>query len=201
MVVHRQNFLIDSAFLEIERAVDNQVHRLAAFFVIQIVCNHRGTAPAVNQVIEAHAVNILAFEQVENRVQVLHVIARNRKAESHLLAGRHAVADTPERHLEGSRLTAELVVSLFATIQADAHIANAHRLELLSHIRRDAGAVRRNRRADALACRIVCEFKKVRAQKRFATAEQNHRHMKIRKLINKLDSLFVRKFVLVLDSL
>ena len=92
-------------------------------------------------------------------------------------------------------------MSFFATIQADAHIANAHRLELLSHIRRDAGAVRRNRRADALACRVVRKFKKVWAQKRFATAEQNHRHMKIRKLINKLDTLFVRKFVLVLNRL
>ena len=169
--------------------------------MVQVVCDHRRTTTAIHQMIEAHTVNIFGFEQVKNRIQILHIVTRNREAQPDLLTRRHAVADTAQRELVRPLLATELIVRIFATVQADTHIAHAHRFKLLRHIRRDAGAVRRNRRTDSLARRIVRKFKKIRTQKRFATAEQQHRHIKFRKLVNKLDTLFVRKFVLVLNRL
>ena len=81
MVIDRQDFLVHTALLEIQSAVDNQIHRLAALFMVQVVCDHRRTTTAIHQMIEAHTVNIFGFEQVKNRIQILHIVTRNREAQ------------------------------------------------------------------------------------------------------------------------
>ena len=151
--------------------------------------------------IEAYAVDIFCFEQVKNGVQVLHIVARNRKAQAHLLASRYTVADTAQSELVSAFLAAELVVGRFATVQANAHVAHAHVFQLHCNVRRNAGAVRADGRADSFACRIVRKFKKVGAQQRFTTAKEDYRHLEIGKLVDKRQAFFVRQFVLILDGL
>ena len=159
VVIDRQDFLVDSALLEVQGAIDDQVHRLAAFFVTQVVLNHRRTAAAINQVVETHAVDILGFKQIKNCVQVLHIVTRNGKAKAHLLPRCDTVADATESELVSTFLAAELVVSRLATVQANAHVTHAHVLEFTRHIGRNAGAVRADGRADSLGGRIVRQFR------------------------------------------
>ena len=68
VVIHRKDFLVDPAGLEIQGTFDNQVHGATAFFVVQVSLHHSRATTAVDQVVEADPVDVFPFQQVEDGI-------------------------------------------------------------------------------------------------------------------------------------
>ena len=104
--------------------------------------------------VEADAVDVLRFDEVEDAVELLDVVVVDREAQADTLADSDAVLDALHGLLIGARDAAELVVDILEAIERDADVADANVLDALRDFARDQRAIRRERRTHALCLRV-----------------------------------------------
>src|SRR5690349_2427024 len=100
--------------------------------------------------IETGSIDLLALDQREDRIEIVHGMARERQAQADPLTDGDAVTDAGQRSFECAVLASEVVVSRTDPVQADPDVAEARVFDPPRHLRRDPGAVRREGGSDAV---------------------------------------------------
>jgi hypothetical protein len=170
VVVHGKDVFLKSALVHIFGALEDDVQRVTALFVGEIVALL--APPGIDQVIEAGAVDVLRFDEIEDAVEVLVIVAGQFKAQAYPLLYCLAVAETFHGLVEGAHLAAEFVVDLADAVEADAHVGEAEILDALRDIAGDKRAVGGQRRADSQLDSMLDQLKEVLAHERLAAGEQ-----------------------------
>ena len=148
--------------------------------------------------IEAHAVDALFLDEIENLVEFHDVMMVDREAKPHALPDRRAVLYAAHGGLVGALLAAELVVHILETVERDADVAHADVLDALRRRAVNERAVRRERRTHALCCRVLGKLEEVGTKERFAARKEQHGHAKFRKIVDEAPRLLCRQLVLIL---
>ena len=146
--------------------------------------------------IEADAVDVLTLDKIKDIVQLLNIVVIDGKPQSYTLSHSHAVLNACHGLLEGPLHAPELVINILQAVQGNPHITYANLLDTGSHLTGNQGAVGGQGRAHPLLLGILRQLKEIRANQRLAAGKQQHRHMKIRQVINK--SLGLRRGQLIL---
>ena len=134
----------------------------------EVVVHHRLAAAAVDEMVEADAVDVLGLDEIENLVELARIVLVDREAQADALADGHAVLDALHRLFVGAGGAAELVIDIAQAVERDADVADADVLDALRDITRDQRPIRRKRRPHAGLCRIVRELEEIRADQRLA---------------------------------
>ena len=198
VVVNRQDLLFQTALLEIARAADDRIHGTARLLCRHILFHHRVATPRVDEMIEAHAVDALLLDEIEDLVELHDVVMVDREAKPHALPDRRAVLYAAHGSLVGALLAAELVVHILETVERDADVAHADVLDALRRRAVNERAVRRERRAHALCRRVLGKLEEVGTKERFAARKEQHGHAKVGEIVDEAPRLLRRQLVLIL---
>ena len=169
-----------------------------SFFMREVVRDHALAAAAVDEMIEADAVDVLGLDEVEDLVELARVMLVDRETQADALADGDAILDALHGLLVRALDAAELIVDVFEAVERDADIADADILDALRDLARDQRAVRRERRAHARFLCVLCELKEVRTNERLTAREQQDRHMERGEVIDELLRLVRRELVFIL---
>ena len=150
--------------------------------------------------IEAHAVDALFLDEVEDLIHLHDIVVIDREAKPHALADRRAILDAAHGRLIGALLAAKLVVDILEPVKRDADIAHADILDALRCSAVDQCAVRRKRRTHALFRRILGKLEKVGADQRLAARKKQDRNAKVCEIVDEAPRLRRRQLVPVLPA-
>ena len=163
----------------------------------EVVGHHALAAAAVDEMIEADAVDTLFLDEIEDLVQLAGVMLVDREAQAHALPHGHAVLDALHRLLVGTLDAAELVVDILEPVQRNTDVAHADILDALRNLARDQRAVRGERRAHTRLLRILSQLEEIRTDQRLAAREEQHGHAKFCEVVDELLRLVRRELVLI----
>ena len=165
-----EEFAVDALVFPCLDAVDERVEGEAGNGGVEDL--EVAAAAGRDEVVEAGALDVLGFDEVEDGVEVLDVVAGQREAQSGFLAGGVAVAEAIDGGLEGTGFAAEVVVDFPDAVEGNADVGDGEFLEPPGHVGRDAGAIGGNRDFQAQAGGQFKQVVEMRVDGRLAAREQ-----------------------------
>ena len=130
-----------------------------------------------HEVIETNPLDFLLLDEVENLVDVLHIVAGEREAQAGFLIDVMAVPESAHGGIERAFLAAELVVDLADAIERDADVGDVRRLEQGGFFRRDECAVGGNGQFQPGIGSEIHQIEKARMDHRLAAGKQQRRNL------------------------
>ncbi len=196
VVVHGQHFLVQPGVEQFARLVHEQVDHGAGFGVVQVFLDQFGAAAGVHQVVEADARHFKVAQQLEQLGHLALVALVDGEAQAHLQPFGLAILDAFQRAAERAGHGAEPVVHLFAAVQRNADVGQAHFLQFAGLLLGDQGAVGGDDRPHAARGGVLGQFHQVLAHQRFAAGKEHHRRAVGGEIVDDGLALFGGDFVL-----
>ena len=173
MVVHGEDFLGHAGVEAGAGLIHDEVHDLAGLLMVQVFVDEFGAAAGVHEMVEADAGDLAFAEDLEDLGHFNGVTLVDGEAQADLDAFFAAVFETFEGAAERALHSTEVVMHLFAAIEGNAHVGEAHVLEHLGHVAVDESTVGGDNGAHALGGSVAGQLGQVLADGGFG--EGGHR--------------------------
>ena len=172
---HREQLAINPLLMPRLNACDEGVDRVAGFLRFEHL--EFAAATGRHKVIETNPLDFLGFDEIEDLLDVLDVVAGEGQSQAGLLLHVVAVFETADGGIKRAFLAAEFVVNLADAIERDADVGDVGCLQQRGLFRGDQRAVGGNGELQAGVGGEVHQVEKPRVNHRFATREQQRRHL------------------------
>jgi hypothetical protein len=134
--------------------------------------------------VKAHALDVLALDEVEDAVEIGDVVAGKREPQADFLADGLAVAKRGHRLVKRAHFATEVIVRGPHAIERDADVGEADVLDALRPLGIDPRAVGGKREAQALAGGVFGQFEELRVNRRLAAGKQQRGHFVLGQIID-----------------
>ena len=122
--------------------------------------------------VKAHALNRLLLDEVEDLLDVLHIVTGQRQAQAGFLAHLMTIVEAANRAIERAFFATKLIMDLADAIERDAHIGDVGGLEQRGFLWRDERAVGGDRQLQAACAGFVHDVEKAWMNEGFTAGEE-----------------------------